>query len=782
MEPGTGNLPLGIPPGADPQYEGQNGHEARLRGELSVEVQGVEYLDIGHHNEKARNGWRTNNPSEDGTRWALRSVNGQKDLWTPSPDREANLAVVKSGSLYDIRAYKGEKKPSRLYDEDEEELRYKVPSEDASPRKVEDLEGERQEVIRSQVVRKRSTMAERWSSTDELETVNTASPSRDPTGSCRSYSTGFAVCFDNPSLGWVSTPVDPESIDTEQINFAAARQQFLALEKSNPKLLLGPRRQGTSPRSPAMKNICENPCRSPVVMEDSGRHSQRGFGSTDEKVDLPVARRKEPASHQSVTIYQMSSGENLDSDMSKAPHELSVMTADGRVSRKKFGNPLDSVASGQDPREPEASEETPIEREIRLSWEREEELWKERGIQRAAERDEVVAIQSKPLLLSSVSSLASSRKGKDKACISFCVQREIEQEIKREEDLQKEGRLLGTYDKGTRQQLGERRKVFEHEEAGPSPPCQPKISGLPPESSNGEPAPEQPGLHSSTDFRERGAKQAMKRIVEVSMPSLASHPSDPGPEHELAFSGQSSSKDRDQMDSPKPSHPRAQKTAGPEEKLGLQKEHFAIPIWKAKFSFSDDQGSPSTAREDPRPEWAAPREELYTLKTWRPRTSALIDQEIQEALEREVELQEQRRKARVSLASDGNRPAETVPCSQLSSQSSAASGVVGCYSVSGSPVFTPGSPVRSSASSSPDRSCSGRFSSESDLKTHQSLTQRPLEDKKRGPREEGKYAGIEPSDEIDTEVVKSTRAVRRRGLRAQLWESGQISRIGDEED
>uniref|UniRef100_A0A7M4FC39 A-kinase anchor protein 2 C-terminal domain-containing protein n=1 Tax=Crocodylus porosus TaxID=8502 RepID=A0A7M4FC39_CROPO len=129
-------------------------------------------------------------------------------------------------------------------------------------------------------------------------------------------------------------------------------------------------------------------------------------------------------------------------------------------------------------REPKARTETPIEREIRLALEREETLRKERGLEGQSNSRELVEIHTKPLLAMSRSP-PPGRKGKDKGRASFYVQREIEQEIQREEALKREGRLLGAYDKGPQQELGERRKVFEQDEATPAPAKSPESASDP---------------------------------------------------------------------------------------------------------------------------------------------------------------------------------------------------------------------------------------------------------------------------------------------------------------
>ncbi|XP_061457795.1 mitotic interactor and substrate of PLK1 [Rhineura floridana] len=776
MEPDPMTLVFSASQNAVSEYEEQNGQQAGSRGETRFEDTDDEYFDLGHRDQKAGNGWRLMEPPEDGSRWESKSINGRKDLWALPPDRESKLEVVKSGSLYNIRAYTGEKKkPSRLYDEDEEEMRYKIPPEDVSSEKAKELKKERQEIIRGQVVRKSTTVVERWSSVNELEATTAASPGKDFAEGRRSYSTGFAICFDGPSSSWVSTPVNPQNIDTEQINFAAARQQFLELEQTNPKVLLGVRKPTTvtTPRSQIAQNIHGR--EEHAGPGDSEYDCQRRPRVSHELADLLISQGTEPTSSGQAAICQNSTGDVLYSNQVETPHDLSAMTPVGKVSTKKAGEHLDWVASGQDPaKEPGASDETPIEREIRLSMEREKDHWKERGIQRVSSRDELVEIRSKSLLSSAIAWPASSRKGKDKPRVSFYVQREIEQETKREADLQKEGRLLGMYDKGVHQELAERRKVFERDEAAPMiSPHKARKEGQLREVSDSKSAQAHCSFATDTETGKTIADPGMTWTSEAYR--LSSPNPNTGkrrPENELTLLNHSFSNPNQQMDSPRPRLSGSQGPESPgEEPVLLRGEHFAIPVQKLRFSAPDDQGLQIARKKEDQPERSVSRDELYTLKTWRPRTSALIDQEIQDALQREVELQEQRRKARLTT--------EREPHSRSSSQSSAASGIADRYSVTALSILVPDSPARLS----PQQVYLGILPSEPDLTMpHQSVAQPSVEEKKRRAREEGKYAGIELSDEIDTEVVKSTKVIRQRGVLAELWETGQIRRIRDDGD
>ncbi|XP_070603559.1 mitotic interactor and substrate of PLK1 isoform X2 [Erythrolamprus reginae] len=731
MKSSTEDTPFNSPQNTELSYEDQHeqsGQGVALQQEMRPEDKEGEIPDLGQQPVfKVENGWKMLDAAEDQSLHMTTSINGRTDPWRPSPDRESKLEVLRSGSHYDIRAYKREEKPSRLYeDEDEEELQYKIPSKGVSPEIARELDDERQEIIRRQVVRKSNTMAEKWSSTNELEAIDTSSLGQVATEPRRNNPTSFALCFDNPSPDWTIAPVNPENIDTEQIDFAAARQQFLTLEKTNPKMLMEPKRHVASPRelkatSPAYGSKEPQNPEMPRDGKELDESTQRQWRETPIGGNLLILPQREAT---------LLSAEKMLSGL-----DMSTGNVNERTFHEESGNPL---ARGQGPaKEPEVWNETPIEREIRLALEREENLWKERGIERMSSRDDLVEIRSKPLLSALATSPTSSRKGKDKPHTSFYVQREIEQEAKREEDLRKEGRLLGTYDPGLRQELAERRKVFEREEEEvPLPPLGKE------KKKQGERLETFLGGDSATPCcnvvppREGIVSQDLNWSSEIHRPSslLAVGKKTPGNEPSLKTRSAASPK----MDSPSRCPPCSQDLKAPRDKFVLKKKHFAIPVRKFQFSFPEEQGPQSLQRREHQSQKPALREELYTVKTWRPRTSILIDQEIQDALQRELELQEQRRKTSLT--------AQELPTSPASSQCSAASGDTGRYSVSSSPVLVPNSPVRLPTSPILYRPSWTTNSPETNSRSCQSPRQSRMR-----PKEDGKYAGIELNDEIDTE-------------------------------
>ncbi|XP_025894655.1 mitotic interactor and substrate of PLK1 [Nothoprocta perdicaria] len=706
--------------------------------------------------------------AENGYEWRFGSkspsdfLDGGKDAWTPSPDRDTRLEVLRSGGLYDLRAYRGERKPSKLYGEEEEEERRVLPP-NLSPEKARELEDERREVIRSQAVRKSGTTAEKWSSAEELSSV----PARGPADGRHKggFSPSFAVCFDRPSPGRPAAPVDPENIDTEQINFSAARQQFLMLEKGSPGSLLSPGHQPVSPK-PELGTKAQEwrsaGTAAPVSRAHGGLAAPRpaGNGTPEHSASHRAPAREEgygrradvERSYLTVRISGLSkasSRDDLDSGLGEMFPEGNAGYASDGSTTEGFDTSAPSRAGGNGPEQGPSSSETPIEREIRLAMEREETLWKERGIPRPSSSSELVEIHTKPLLSVSLSALPG-RKGKDKGRPSFYVQREIEQETKREEDLKRQGRLLGSYERGPRQELEQRRRVFQPDEAPP------RGSSAPEPAPRHGPGPAQGKSSPGYEVNPTQFQANAPRLV-----AAAGERSRDDPQMDAGASVGASNWAREDS--------RAGRLRGstprPVDAGVLRREYFSLPFWKPRVSFVDSMGTQSPARRERAAEGAAGRDEQYSLRTWKPHASARIEEEIRSELRREEELQEQRRR----LA------AQERPRSPLSSQSSAASGASGSYSVSGSPLPSPAlhqtgvlalvsafTPLRVAGPGGAEGLESGRSG--------------PFDERRRRVKEDGKYAGIEPVDRINTEVVESTRVIRHKSDMARRWEAGQYIR------
>ncbi|NXF24083.1 MISP protein, partial [Rhodinocichla rosea] len=602
--------------------------------------------------------------------------------------------------------------------DDEEQDLYRVPPPNISPEKARELEDERKEVIRSQAMRKSSTIAERWSSMDELGSISSQAEGRHTS----SVPTSFAIWFDKPSPGRAATPVDPENIDTEQINFSAARQQFLMLEKTNPGSFFSPGQQAMSPRPESVTKVSREEWYSPEMATKGTRGHSSAGASSQSGTDKSLYQ-----------VYGVTSNETFNADLRTSSRETRV------------------------------SNETPIEREIRMAMEREENLWKERGIQRLTSSSELVEIQTKPVL-NIHSSPGPGRKGKDRGRASLYVQREIEQETKREEDLKRQGRLLGAYDRGTQQELEERRRVFEQEEAPPEKPT-PLKRAEQRRSWLKEFVVEQPSPTEDTKAgRSLPSYTASIAHFQLSQPRFAASERSQELPSVSPHASASASKwgSEDSWAGKLPSS-----TLSPSSTAVLPREYLKLSFWKPKVSFVEDMGT--QRREDG-------REEQYRLRTGKPQTSALIEEEIRSDLQREEELQEQRRRLMDTYSSaapqEGSR----------SRHSSAASGASGNYSVSESPASSPASHQTGIlgliSSFTPLRVTSSSQGSAETL-TPDSSRSSPFEERRRRVKEDGKYAGIEPIDKVNTEVVESTRVFRHKSVMAQRWEAGQYVRDED---
>ncbi|XP_053493427.1 uncharacterized protein misp3 [Ictalurus furcatus] len=103
--------------------------------------------------------------------------------------------------------------------------------------------------------------------------------------------------------------------------------------------------------------------------------------------------------------------------------------------------------------------ETPIEREIRLAFQREQSLRRSRGL------DETKEFIDIPLRMSILSQDLTEKSvkdhGKERQFAGKKMQREIHTEAEREKVLVKLGRLPGFYDKGTVRQLQQKKRLFE---------------------------------------------------------------------------------------------------------------------------------------------------------------------------------------------------------------------------------------------------------------------------------------------------------------------------------
>ncbi|XP_074519505.1 uncharacterized protein misp3 [Halichoeres trimaculatus] len=121
-----------------------------------------------------------------------------------------------------------------------------------------------------------------------------------------------------------------------------------------------------------------------------------------------------------------------------------------------------------------ALKETPIEREIRRAIEREHSLRRSRGLPKQPTLPEYVDIPlKKNALFQPQAATLEKSPSKDRQFAGKKMQHEIHEEVQREQDLVKLGKVPGFYHKGTVRQLKERKRLFEAFQT-------PAISTLPP--------------------------------------------------------------------------------------------------------------------------------------------------------------------------------------------------------------------------------------------------------------------------------------------------------------
>lgn len=305
-----------------------------------------------------------------------------------SPERQAKLNTLKEKSAFKLQRYVEERKPGRLFEETNGDERYSVQD----PSKVNEEEdnpdnADRTEIIRNQAPRKSLALKEQWSALENLDL------SRTP----QKLLEGLSLRYTRVSSRIEEATAEAGTIDDEQIDFNAARKQFLMLEQSKPNPFL----QSPQHYSPKLRGRTLSP------MASIFQAKQVSLKENQIKLD------EEPEDGlQSCAIDDVDSGLG---DRSGGYTNDGIVTNDPSVSE---------IVEG----------ETPIEREIRINQEREENLRRSRGILHTR-NSEMVEIRAKPIL-TNLSPQIKPLKAKDTNRVSFLIQRELELE-KRQQRLSK---------------------------------------------------------------------------------------------------------------------------------------------------------------------------------------------------------------------------------------------------------------------------------------------------------------------------------------------------------
>ncbi|KAM6168035.1 mitotic interactor and substrate of PLK1 [Erethizon dorsatum] len=602
-------------------------------------------------------------------------------------------------------------------DRDEEMKVYLLDASHSPPRRPQDLEHERWAVIQGQAVRKGNTVAMLRGTPDHRDPESPGHPQ--------------------------SSPLEEEDmIDREQIDFLAARQRFLKLEQAgtnrtsvsqSPLAKVSPARAQLgfiqvpkASNEPQLANGYVVPATAQdkeVVIVEKRAH---GFftGPSVQAMDNSSSwsQATNNSSFRSQAANDSSSFQSQDTD------NLSFQSQTTDVSHL-WPQPMDDPGSWS----PELPKETPIEREIRLAQEREADLREQRGLGRAAGHQELVEILTWPLL-TKVSLAEAPRR--DRGRPSLYVQRDMVQETQREEDHRRVGLQASRtsmpewVSNNPQPALG--RKLSSDSILDPMPdaraadpaPEKRKVNRIPPDAY-------QPYLGGGTpqpEFSPFWGYRKPSGPPETEAKALGS-PKSTGSQRPLP---ESSGKP---VNTKSPwGHPQASRIMVPREYFRLQPLQFRVP---------DVQHQGETPHV-----WGWEVAGAPALRLKRSQSSDLLEREVEDVLRREREVEEQRRSA--FFPEVFSPTAEDEGCEQDSRSSSRASGITGNYSVSESPLFTP-------------------------IHLHSGLvwTAEAPTDGAAGHRRKGQwYAGINPSDGINSEILGATRVTRHKNAMAMRWEAG----------
>ncbi|KAL4634813.1 mitotic interactor and substrate of PLK1 [Arapaima gigas] len=364
----------------------------------------------------------------------------KNEAWMSSPERQAKLETLREENGFKLQAYVEEKKPEKLFQDTNNDSCYRVEGTQVVERDERKQMQERLEIIRSQAPRRNLASAEEWSA---LNMSNSSQMLED-----------LSLRYSPSSTEKSPTEAESGPVDTGRINFSAARQQFLKMEqsKSSPSYHSSQELPTSKTQRRAFqqdggtdvsrKDTCESPSGEQL-------NASQSFGLEAVRKNLFGSRNTSVCgSEETADMSQRC----LDSGLKHSPGDHGSSRSDD--SSKVLGwEETDSLSSFKT--------ETPIEREIRLAQEREESLRRERGI-KWSDTTEMVEIKTASLL-SQTRPPATVVKAKERNRVSFFIQREIQMESQREVDLQHQGKVLGLYDRGTPQELEERKRVFEQQ-------------------------------------------------------------------------------------------------------------------------------------------------------------------------------------------------------------------------------------------------------------------------------------------------------------------------------
>ncbi|KAL0181410.1 hypothetical protein M9458_023816, partial [Cirrhinus mrigala] len=329
------------------------------------------------------------------------------EVYMVSPQRQAKLNTLKEKSTFKLQTYTDDKRPGRLFEESNGDDLYRL--EDASKVNEEEENPDRMEIIRNQAPKKSPALKEQWSALENLDLSNTEQRLLD----------GFSLSYKPVTVKTEQVRVEPGTIDHEQIDFNAARKQFLMMEQSKQNPFL------QSPEWPPYSPILRGKSLSSTASIFSPKQVSKE--NSLEENQIPLATQQE-IEVKTVNVTEHSKNGvprgSLDDVDSGLGDQSGGYASEGSISNDPLISEVESSLTML------SADETPIQREIRIAQQREESLRRSRGILHK-DHSEMVEIRIKPILSLS-SPQVKSPKAKEPNRVSFLIQRERELQKQRQ--------------------------------------------------------------------------------------------------------------------------------------------------------------------------------------------------------------------------------------------------------------------------------------------------------------------------------------------------------------